>query len=152
MLFRSHEAGRVRQKFICIGLLGCCFFMVPAVLLREPVLFQVFLFAALVCMGAFSSNHWALTQRLSGVEAAAKWTGAQNCVGNFSGVVANYLGGVTLAATHSFLPAFGLTVLAMLASVAGYWFVIRQPAPVSWQSEPTPKKIRGTGSFTIKRA
>jgi MFS family permease len=152
LIRRGRDAGRVRQAFICFGLLGCCAFMIPAVLFREPVLFQVCLFISLVCMGAFSSNHWALTQRLSGVEAAAKWTGCQNCIGNFSGVVANYLGGVTLAATHSFLPAFGLAVVAMLAGVGGYWFLIRRPAPVNWQIDATPKKFGDTGSFTIKRA
>jgi MFS family permease len=149
---RGHEPGRVRQVFICVGLLGCCIFMIPAVLVREPILFQIFLFASLASMGAFSSNHWALTQRLSGVEAAAKWTGCQNCIGNFAGVVANYLGGLTLAATHSFVPAFGLTVLAMLAGVVGYWFVIRRPLPVKWEDDHIPKKFGDTSPFTIKRA
>jgi MFS transporter, ACS family, D-galactonate transporter len=152
LIRRGHEAGRVRQAFICFGLLGCCIFMIPAVLLREPVLFQIFLFASLASMGGFSSNHWALTQRLSGVEAAAKWTGCQNCIGNFSGVVANYLGGVTLAASHSFVPAFGLAVFAMLAGVFGYWFVISRPTPVDWEDERTIKKFRDRGAVSIKRA
>jgi MFS family permease len=133
LIRRGRNAGRVRQAVICWGLLGCCAFMLPAVLVREPFLFQFFLILSLVCMGGFSSNHWALTQRLSGVEAAAKWTGFQNCIGNFAGVLANFLGGVTLAATQSFLPAFGLVVIAMLAGVFGYWIVIRTPDPVNWQ-------------------
>ncbi len=140
LIRRGHDAGRVRQAVICCGLLGCCIFMVPAVLVRQPVLFQVFLFASLASMGGFSSNHWALTQRLSGVEAAAKWTGFQNCIGNFAGVVANYLGGLTLALTHSFIPAFGLAILAMLAGVSGYWFVIRRPMPVKWENVNIPQK------------
>lgn len=141
LIRRGHDAGRVRQAVICCGLLGCCLFMIPAVLVREPFLFQAFLFASLVSMGGFSSNHWALTQRLSGVEAAAKWTGFQNCIGNFAGVVANYLGGLTLGITHSFVPAFGLAVLAMLAGVCGYWFIISSPTPVNWELNGTPKKI-----------
>lgn len=152
LIRRGHEPGRVRRGFICFGLLGCCLFMIPAVLVRQPLLFQVFLFASLASMGGFSSNHWALTQRLSGVEAAAKWTGCQNCIGNFAGVVANYLGGVTLAAFHSFIPAFGLTVLAMLSGVFGYWFVIRRPTPVKWEQMPNPKKIGDTDALSIKRA
>jgi len=152
LIRRGYEPGRVRQTFICFGLLGCCTFMIPAVLLRQPVLFQVFLFASLASMGGFSGNHWALTQRLSGIEAAAKWTGAQNCAGNFSGVVANYLGGLTLAVFHSFVPAFGLAVLAMLSGVFGYWFVTSRPVPVKWETALNPKKIRDTGSLTIKRA
>jgi MFS family permease len=137
---RGHDAGRVRQVVICVGLLGCCIFMVPAVLIRQETLFQIFLFASMVSMGAFSSNHWALTQRLSGLEAAAKWTGCQNCIGNFAGVIANYLGGWTLTRTHSFVPAFGLTVIAMAAGVFGYWFVISRPDPVNWDLYDLPKK------------
>jgi MFS family permease len=143
LIRRGHDAGRVRQRAICWGLLGCCLFMVPAVLVRQQVLFQVFLFAALASMGAFSSNHWALTQRLSGVQAAAKWTGFQNCIGNFAGIVANYLGGLTLALTHSFIPAFGLAVLAMLAGVFGYWFIVRVPVPVDWDTDGLPQKKFG---------
>lgn len=147
VISRGYEPGRVRQTFICLGLLGCCIFIIPAVLVRQESLFQVFLIAALICMGGFSSNHWALTQRLSGVEAAAKWTGFQNCIGNFSGVIANFLGGVTLARTHSFLPAFGLAVLAMIASVLGYWLVIGSPDPVNWELRYTPEKNLVYGPF-----
>jgi MFS-type transporter involved in bile tolerance (Atg22 family) len=140
LIRRGYNPGRTRQAFICFGLLGCCAFIVPAVLVREPFLFQLFLILSLVCMGSFSSNHWALTQRLSGVEAAAKWTGFQNCIGTFAGVLANFLGGVTLAATHSFVPSFGLTVLAMLGGVFGYWFLIRTPEPVNWDKAGNPQK------------
>jgi hypothetical protein len=149
LIRRGHDAGRVRQRAICFGLLGCCILMVPAVLVRQPVLFQVFLFAALASMGAFSSNHWALTQRLSGVEGAAKWTGFQNCIGNFAGIIANYLGGLTLALTHSFIPSFALAVLAMLAGVFGYWFVIRRPEPVNWEMPDIPQKKFGIGVSSV---
>jgi MFS family permease len=149
LIRRGHDAGRVRQRAICYGLLGCCILMVPAVLVRQPVLFQVFLFAALASMGAFSSNHWALTQRLSGVEGAAKWTGFQNCIGNFAGIIANYLGGLTLALTHSFIPSFALAVLAMLAGVFGYWFVIRRPEPVNWEMPDIPQKKFGIGVSSV---
>ncbi|HZS57374.1 MAG TPA: MFS transporter [Bryobacteraceae bacterium] len=145
LIKRGHEAGRVRQGVICCGLLGCCILMVPAVLVRQQVLFQVFLFGSLASMGGFSSNHWALSQRLSGVEAAAKWTGFQNCIGNFAGIVANYLGGLTLALTHSFIPAFGLAVLAMLAGVCGYWFIVGAPVPVNWDKPALPQKKVGIG-------
>lgn len=147
---RGYHPGRVRQTFICCGLLGCCAFLVPAVLVREPTLFQIFFFLSLACMGGFSSNHWALTQRLSGVEAAAKWTGFQNCFGNFAGVVANFLAGVTLKMTHSFIPAFGLVVLAMLASVVGYWILISPAEPVQWESTGTPKNYGVRGANGIK--
>ena len=109
-------------------------------LIREPLLFQLFLVASLAAMGGWSSNHWALTQRLAGVEAAGKWTGFQNCMGNFAGVLANWVGGFTYDATHSFIPAFGLAALAMLAAVCGYWFLIRRGTPVNWGESQRPQK------------
>ena len=140
LIRRGHDAGRVRQAVICGGLLAACGLLIPAVLIREPLLFQLFLVASLAAMGGWSSNHWALTQRLAGVEAAGKWTGFQNCMGNFAGVLANWVGGFTYDATHSFIPAFGLAALAMLAAVCGYWFLIRRGTPVNWGESQRPQK------------
>jgi MFS family permease len=145
LIRRGHDPGRVRQSVICCGLLGCCIFLIPAVLLRHEFFFQLFLVASLVSMGGFSSNHWALTQRLSGVEAAAKWTGFQNCIGNFAGVIGNYVSGLTLEMTHSFLPAFAFAFCAMLAGVVGYWFVISRPTPVNWEIVRRPQKKFSVG-------
>jgi ACS family D-galactonate transporter-like MFS transporter len=137
---RGYHPGRVRQVVICGGLLAAGGLLIPAVLIREPMLFQLFLIASLASMGGWSSNHWALTQRLAGVEAAGKWTGFQNCIGNFAGVLANSLGGFTYAKTHSFIPAFSLAALAMLGAVVGYWFLVRRADPVNWGEPDRPQK------------
>jgi MFS family permease len=140
LIRRGRNAGRVRRQVICGGLLCSCAFMIPAVLVRQQTLFQVLLILCLASMGGWSSNHWALTQRLSGVEGAAKWTALQNCMGNFAGVLANFLGGWTLAITHSFIPAFTLVVAAMLLSVFAYWFLTSSGAPVNWDKPDVPQK------------
>lgn len=132
LIRRGFDAGKVRQRVVCCGLFGSCVLLIPAVLLREPFLFQVFFFLSLASMGGWSSNHWALTQRLSGVQAAARWTALQNCIGNFAGVLANFLGGWTLSVSHSFYPAFGLMIIAMIAGTCGYSVLIRKADPVNW--------------------
>ncbi len=109
--------------------------MLPAVWIPQEFLSNAFLVLACVSMGAFSSNHWALTQRLAGAEAAGKWTGLENCIGNFSGVVAPYISGVTLEKTHSFFSAFAIACGILLVGVFGYWVVVGSPVQVSW-SEP----------------
>ena len=86
-------------------------------------------------MGGFSSNHWALTQRLSGAEAAGKWTGLENCFGNTAGFAASYISGLTLRHTHSFVFAFAIVSVSLLVSVAGYWFVIGRPLPMNWDTQ-----------------
>lgn len=134
---RGHEAGRVRQIFVSSGLLGCCAFLLPAVLVRQASVSTALLVLACISMGAFSSNHWALTQHISGSEAAGKWTGFQNCMGNFAGVIAPYVSGFTLQRTHSFLPAFAIACAVLLMGVFGYWFVIGTPKQILWRASVT---------------
>lgn len=130
---RGRDPGRVRQVFVSLGLLGCCAFLLAAVLVSQELISNALLVLACVSMGAFSSNHWALTQRLAGAEAAGKWTGFQNCLGNFAGVIAPYVSGLTLQRMHSFLPAFAIACAVLMAGVFGYWLVVGPPRPVSWR-------------------
>jgi MFS family permease len=134
---RGQEPGRVRQVFVSLGLLGCCVFLLAAVLVTGELASNALLVLACVSMGAFSSNHWALTQRIAGVEAAGKWTGLQNCIGNFAGVIAPYVSGLTLERTHSFFPAFAIACVVLIAGVFGYWVVVGKPRPISWRSSVT---------------
>jgi nitrate/nitrite transporter NarK len=101
---------------------------------------------ACLAFGLFSANHWAFTQTLAGPNAAGKWTGLENFMGNLAGVVAPYLSGVTLAHTHSFLWAFGIACFFLLCSVAGFTVVVGRAEPVSWQEANEPDVLRhGTG-------
>ena len=131
---RGHRSGRVRQVFVSLGLLGCCACLLSAVLVLQPIASNALLVLACVFMGGFSSNHWALTQHLAGAEASGKWTGFQNCLGNFAGVIAPYVSGLTLQRTHSFLPAFAIACAILLIGVCGYWFVVGDPRQISWRA------------------
>jgi hypothetical protein len=106
--------------------------MLPAVLVSNQVLANAFLIAAFIALGAWSSNHWALTQLLSGPEAAGKWTGIQNGMGNFAGILGPAISGYALAATHSFLAAFVISCGVSIVGVLGYWIVVGRPAELSW--------------------
>jgi MFS transporter, ACS family, D-galactonate transporter len=132
LIRRGREPGRVRQAFMCLGLLGCCGLMFGAVLVSEPTLSNTLLILAAVSMGAWSSNHWALTQRLSGAAAAGKWTALQNCIGNFSGVVGAWVTGQVLGWTHSFFAAFAIACGILLLGVFGYWTIVGKPDELSW--------------------
>lgn len=145
LINRRREPGKVRQTFVSLGLLCCCVFMLAAVLVRTVVMSNALLVLASVSMGLFSSNNWALTQRLAGVEAAGKWTGAQNCLGNIPGVLAPYFTGLILYETHSFFFAFAIACVILVLGAVGYWFVIGTPLPVSWKlPESTPRDVAYT--------
>jgi len=137
----GRDPGRVRQTFVCLGLLGCCSFMLPAVLVTERVLGNTLLILACILMGAWSSNHWALTQLLSGPRAAGKWTGVQNCFGNFAGVVGQIISGYALQKTSSFAAAFAIACAILVFAVLAYWFGVGRPAEISWPAS-VPKRPR----------
>ena len=134
---RGHDAGRVRQSFICLGLLACGALMLPAVLVSDRLLGDGLLIAAFISMGAFSSNHWALTQLLSGPQAAGKWTGLQNCFGNFAGVAGQVITGYVLQKMHSFALAFAIACVLLVIGVASYWILTGRPVGVVWRESPS---------------
>jgi MFS transporter, ACS family, D-galactonate transporter len=134
LIRRGKEAGSVRQVFVTAGLIGCCAFLLSAVLIRQNFLSNVFLILACIAMAMFSSNNWALTQRLSGPEAAGKWTSLQNCIGNFAGIVAPYVTGVVLHETHSFFAAFAIACAILLLGAGGYSLVIGRADPPLWDA------------------
>jgi ACS family D-galactonate transporter-like MFS transporter len=138
LIRRGRHPGRVRKTFVSLGLLGCCIFVIPAVLIREEWISNAFFVLGCICLGGFSSNHWAYSQRLAGVRASGKWTGFENCLGNFSGVIAPYVSGFTLRATHSFIPAFVVAAVVLLIGAFGFSFVVGNPEEVDW----TKPKVR----------
>ena len=134
---RGHNAGRVRQLFVCVGLLGCSLFILPAIAVQSATLANVLLLLASVLLGIWSSSNWALTQHLAGPRGAGKWTGIQNCFGNFSGVAGQLLSGYALQTTNSFFAAFAIAGAISLTGVLGYWLVVGRPKEELWEGDPT---------------
>jgi MFS family permease len=58
------------------------------------------LMVSFASMGVFTSNVWAITQTLAGPEAAGKWTGLQNAIGNVGSVVAPIVTGWIVTTTR----------------------------------------------------
>ena len=129
----GRAAGPVRQAFVTSGLIGCCLFLMAAVAVPEELPSNILLCLSLVSMGLFSSNHWAYTQTLSGVSAAGKWTGLENCMGNFAGVLAPYVCGLVLNKTHSFFVVFSIAGAILLMGAAGFSLVVGRAEPVRWK-------------------
>jgi ACS family D-galactonate transporter-like MFS transporter len=127
---RGHEAGKVRRFSMCLGLLLCCPLMFAAVLAPNEQSSTTLLLLMFVTMGGWSSNHWALSQMLAGPATAGKWTGLQNCIGNFAGIFAPWISGYALDRTKSFFVAFAIASGFLLMAVISYWFVVGKPKQV----------------------
>jgi MFS family permease len=82
--------------------------------------------------GIANSSIWAVTQTLAGPHAAGRWTGFQNFIGNFAGVVAPALTGFVLDRTGQFYWAFVILTGVALTGAACFIFVVGPVEQVIW--------------------
>ena len=83
--------------------------------------------------GVANSSIWAVTQTLAGPEAAGRWTGLQNFVGNLAGVVAPALTGFVLDRTGQFYWAFAIVTAVAFTGAASYIFLVGPIEQVIWR-------------------
>ena len=123
LIARGVSAVRVRQAFVCAGLLLTAF-LLPLVLIPRIEWALAGLLVACFAYGIYASNLWALSQTLAGTMAAGRWTGFQNACANVAGVVAAMLTGWIVGRTGQFALAFMGASLACLLGAASYWFFV----------------------------
>jgi MFS transporter, ACS family, D-galactonate transporter len=134
---------RVRTGFMVSGNLLMGAFLAASVV--APRNFSVaLLMLAGASLAMSSSNVWAITQTLAGPRAAGRWVGAQNFVGNFSGVVGPALTGVLVDHTGQFFWPFMITGGVAWSGAAVWAFVLGPIEPVVWKG---PTKIPGQSAF-----
>lgn len=125
---------RVRKTVLILGQISVAIFMIVSPLVSDPLSPWTL---ALVGMGigGASSSCWAITQRLAGPQLSGRWMGAQNCFGNFAGLVAPALTGFLLDRTGSFhWPFFIAGAVACVGAVA-VAFVIGPVEQIAWTAE-----------------
>ena len=88
-----------------------------------------------------ASNTWAITQTLAGPQAAGRWTGFQNCIGNLAGVAAPALTGFVLERTGHFYWAFAILTAVALTGTASWVFLVGPVEPVVWHKEPGAQTV-----------
>jgi MFS transporter, ACS family, D-galactonate transporter len=98
-----------------------------------PFYSVVALTLGVIAFGVWTSNVWAITQTLAGPEAAGRWTGFQNFIGNFAGVLAPALTGFVLQRTGHFYWAFVILTSVALVGAASWVFLVGPVKQVSWR-------------------
>lgn len=130
---RGGGTTRVRKTFTALGLsLGSIFCMAVVVFSSSTRVAVLFLFLTCAAAGLCTSNLWAITQTLAGPLAAGKWSGLQNFVGNFAGIVSPALTGFVVERTGHFFWAFAATASVLLAGAVSWAFVVGRIEPVQW--------------------
>ena len=130
---RGATPNRVRKTFAASGLLISAAAL-PATAVAPDAIAMGLLMLAFVAIGLFTSNVWAITQNLAGPDAAGRWTGLQNAIGNAGSVAAPIVTGWIVAASGgyfliAFVTASGLLMIAAALYLAG----IGRIEPLDWR-------------------
>jgi MFS family permease len=133
---RGGTPTRVRKTFTALGLaLSSIFCFAVVVFPFDEWLATLFLFLTCAGAGMCTSNLWAITQTLAGPQAAGKWTGLQNFLGNLAGIVSPALTGFVVDRTGHFFWAFAVTAGVLLGGAVSWAFVVGSVEPVQWESQ-----------------
>ncbi|HYM11311.1 MAG TPA: MFS transporter [Bryobacterales bacterium] len=132
LIARGGTPTRVRKSFAVSGLLLCTL-LLPAAMVPDMQLSMALLIVACLSFGLFTSNLWAITQTLAGPQAAGKWTGIQNGIGNLAGIAAPFLTGVIVSRTGSFLLAFVAVFFILLLGALAYLVLVGKVEQVAWR-------------------
>jgi MFS family permease len=75
---------------------------------------------------------FASAQILAGPDAAARWMGVQNFVGNLAGITAPVVTGIAVDRTGSFSAGFVIAALVALVGILAYGVIVRRIEPIDW--------------------
>lgn len=132
LIERGMTPGRVRKSIVVSGL-AMSSIILPAAFVASAATCVVFLIAACVAFGSYTSNHWAITQTLAGPLMAGRWTGIQNGIGSLSGVVAPSLAGLIVQSSGSSKLAFLISAAIALAGAVLWGLVVGPVEEVRWR-------------------
>ncbi len=122
---------RVR-KTVVVGGLAFSTVILPVAIVHNQTLAVTLLLLSCASFGAFTSNHWAITQTLAGPLAAGRWTSLQNGVGNLSGVAASWLTGFVVEHTLSFAMAFVVAAVVVLTGALLWGLAVGPVQQIQW--------------------
>ena len=126
---------RVRKTFVGGGM-ALCGICLGLSVVGSPAFCIAMLLLGMIFFGASASNLWAITQTLAGPQAAGRWTGFQNFVGNLAGVVAPAITGFVLQRTGHFYWAFVVLAVVALAGTVSWIFMVGRVEQVVWHKKP----------------
>jgi ACS family D-galactonate transporter-like MFS transporter len=125
----------VRKSLATAGNMGMGTFLALSGIAPDGLLVPTLALAG-AFMGMSSCNIWAMTQTLAGREVVGRWTGVQNFVGNFAGIVAPILTGFLLDRTGHFYWAFFITTAVVWLGAISWVFIVGPIEPVDWTPHP----------------
>jgi MFS family permease len=127
----------VRKTFMLGGMAGCGVLLLMAAYASRSLVAPCLCGAAL-CSGAMSPMTFTVGQTLAGPQAAGRWMGVQNLVGNLAGISAPMITGFVVQTTGSFRPAFLIAASMSVIGVISWGLVVEKIEPVDWRRRARP--------------
>ncbi len=131
LIARGASITKVRKSVVVTGLAGSSVIL-PVAFTANIVISITLLLCACIAFGAYTSNHWAITQTLAGPSMAGRWTSLQNGIGNISGIIAPWLAGAIVEASGSSRLAFVISAFIVLAGALFWGFIVGRVEQVDW--------------------
>ncbi len=132
-----------RKTIIAAGQILCGLCLIACVTASAQFAL-LFLFLAGVGFGLSNSQTWVIAQTLAGPHASGKWTGLQNFVGNFAGILGPIIAGELIDVAGGFFWAFAVTASVVVLGVASWLFVVGPVEPIAWEKPPTNPLLAGS--------
>jgi MFS family permease len=109
---------------VALAMLGCAFGNTSTCIAS--------LFVAGVFFGPGSAMVFTIGQTLAGPQAAGRWIGVQNCVGNLSGIIGPIVTGFVVDKMGGFFWAFAISCAVTLAGIFFWGIGVGRIEPVAW--------------------
>jgi ACS family D-galactonate transporter-like MFS transporter len=118
---------RTRKGIVTLGFLAGLL-LIPAVRVGNADL-AIALIMGASFVGLAVGNLTAIVQNCAPPDEVGVWTGMENFIGNFAGVLAPIATGLLISRTGSYMPGFTLAALVLVAGLVPYWLVVGQLKP-----------------------
>lgn len=133
MITKGGSATKIRKGFVATGLV-LSMASYPSAVVEDLTVSLILLNISYAGMGIITSNHWAITQTLSGKLASGRWSGVQNCIGSAMGIVAPIASGYIVQQTGDYSLAFLVMVIFAFIGLIGWVFVVGPIKPIDWEA------------------
>lgn len=121
------------RKSVVVGGLALSSIIWPVAFVTNSTVSMALLIFACMAFGAYTSNHWAITQTLAGPSMAGRWTSLQNGIGSLAGIIAPSLAGIIVERSGSSKLAFVISALIALTGAVVWGIVVGPVEEISWR-------------------
>ena len=146
LIARGWQETRARKMIITVSYLAGLL-LIPAARVAN-VQVAIALIIASCSVGLATGNLIAMVQNCAPEHEVAVWAGMQNFAGNCGGILAPLVTGILIARTGSYVPAFTVAALVLVAGILPHWLLVGRLEPPC-ESRPAAAPVVGIQSQPV---